>query len=238
MAEKNTESTAINQLIELVATAKPLPPDPSEDVMFRDPPQGKASTPRPTKTMQMSAPRMPSSAAVGTASARGRGPTGTEQGLQTLRSRPPGVRLPSSPPSVPTLRAAAATSPGHAPLTVDDRDQIEDIELTDPDAGPGRTVPGMAALRPSAPPVHDTRPTIPTLPRPPQVPSAAPAPAQTLPAAPTVQVSMTLQMAAAAMTAAPNVPTTRASSPPVVPAAPLRARTDSASSFSSSAPAS
>jgi cytoskeletal protein RodZ len=34
-----TESTAVNQLIEMVATSKPLPPDPSDDLMFREPPR-------------------------------------------------------------------------------------------------------------------------------------------------------------------------------------------------------
>ncbi len=41
MAKRSTESTAVNQLIELVATSKPLPADPSDDLMFSAPKRGK-----------------------------------------------------------------------------------------------------------------------------------------------------------------------------------------------------
>jgi hypothetical protein len=45
-----TESTAVNELIELVATQKPLAADPSEDLMFRAPAR-TVSAPRMTSTV-------------------------------------------------------------------------------------------------------------------------------------------------------------------------------------------
>jgi hypothetical protein len=103
MAEKNTESTAVNQLIELVATAQPLPPDPDEDLMFR-PVSAKKMEPLP----------------------RARSPLGTQQGLQTvkqevahtIRQVPPGVRI--------TTPSRSMTIP---PMTLD---HDEDAEVTNP----------------------------------------------------------------------------------------------------------
>src|SRR5687767_10935806 len=90
MAEKNTESTAVNELIELVATAKPLPPDPDEDLMFKAPSK---------RTKQMSPPRMTSTVPPVRGAGdieplpRARSPVGTNQGLQTIKAAPPAIRV-------------------------------------------------------------------------------------------------------------------------------------------------
>jgi len=137
MAEKNTESTAVNQLIELVTTAKPLPPDPSEDLMFRPAKPARA-------TKKLSAPRMsttvPPVRGAGEVEPlpRTRAPVGTQQGLQTLKAVPPGVRITTAPHRSMSI----------PPLTLDEHD--EDAEVTNP--GPStltRPTTQALAARPS-----------------------------------------------------------------------------------------
>src|SRR5829696_996200 len=93
-----TESTAINQLIEIVQTQKPLPADPSEDLMFRKPDRKKLSAPRLTSTVSGVGEIEPLP--------RARSPIGTQQGLPTVKGVPPNVRVRTAPP-----RAAATIPP-------------------------------------------------------------------------------------------------------------------------------
>ena len=89
-----TESTAVNQLIELTQTATPLKPDPTDDLMFRAPDKKKAA--RMTSTipsMKADVPPLP----------RMRAPQGTQsQGVPTL---------PAMPPAKPSVRMHTATHP-------------------------------------------------------------------------------------------------------------------------------
>ncbi len=111
-----TESTAINSLIELTATATPRKLAPDEDLMFTEPtkrPAGKAvSVPRMSATLTNAAPVEPLP--------RGRGAAGTQQNAVT----PTGVRVTTAPPTrsmtippmpplppLPTQSAAAITPP-------------------------------------------------------------------------------------------------------------------------------
>lgn len=115
-----TESTAINNLIELTATAIPLKPAPGEDLMFAEPAKRSAGK-------AVGVPRM-SSTITGAAAVeplpRGRGAAGTQQNTVT----PPAVRISAAPPSrsvtippmapippVPTRSSAALTPPTSAP---------------------------------------------------------------------------------------------------------------------------
>ena len=115
MAKAKNESTAINDLINLVNTATPLKPDPDEDLMFQDPSKKK-------KTQQVSIPRM--SATVPTLKVgaevaplpRGRGAQGTGENLVT----PPQVRVSTAPPSrqttiPPLAEPASGSAPFRAP---------------------------------------------------------------------------------------------------------------------------
>ncbi len=96
-----TESTAINNLIELTATATPLKPAPGEDLMFAEPAKRSTksvSVPRMSATLTNAAPVQPLP--------RGRGAAGTQQNALT----PPGVRITTAPPS------RAVTIPPMPPL--------------------------------------------------------------------------------------------------------------------------
>ncbi len=88
-----TESTAVNQLIELTQTATPLKPDPTDDLMFRAPDKKKARMTSTVPSMKADVPPLP----------RMRAPQGTQsQGVPTL---------PSMPPAKPSVRMHTATHP-------------------------------------------------------------------------------------------------------------------------------
>ena len=144
MAEKNTESTAVNELIELVATAKPLPPDPSEDLMFRD---AKPAKPRKLSTTRMSStvPPVPLEPLP-----RARSPHGT-QPAATLARPPttPARTIKAQPPAIRVTTAPISRGPSIPPLTLDDDSDHDEV-----------TNPGTAA------PTITQRPTVPTLPPP------------------------------------------------------------------------
>ncbi|HEU0037223.1 MAG TPA: hypothetical protein VFQ53_41720 [Kofleriaceae bacterium] len=112
------ESTAVNELINLVATQQPLPPDPSEDLMF--------SEPKKPSTKKLSAPRMTSTVPPVNAAGevaplpRTRAPHGTQQ----LAPVAPPVRMSTAPatraasiPPIPSqaLRPSNRTLPPPTP---------------------------------------------------------------------------------------------------------------------------
>lgn len=102
-----TESTAINNLIELTTTATPRKPAPDEDLMFTDPsrrpPVARAvSVPRMSATLTNAAPVEPLP--------RGRGAAGTQQNALT-----PAVRVTTAPPTrsmtIPPMPSLPPPSP-------------------------------------------------------------------------------------------------------------------------------
>ncbi len=120
-----TESTAVNQLIELVSTQKPLPKDPDEDLMFTTP-KRKVSAPRMSATVTghaMDVAPLP----------RARAPQGTQQGVPVIPG-PSAVRVTTAPPSrmvtippisgappIPVPAVSMAVSPPPIPPTADMR---------------------------------------------------------------------------------------------------------------------
>lgn len=122
-----TESTAINDLINLVATATPRKPAPDEDLMFQAPSKKKSqavSIPRMTGTVPGAGEVEPLP--------RGRGAVGTTQNKIT----PPQVRVTTAPPS------RQVTIP---PLGLADASEFEvDVETPAP--------PTERATKPSLPP--------------------------------------------------------------------------------------
>jgi hypothetical protein len=128
-----TESTAINSLIELTATATPLKPAPGEDLMFAEPAKRSTksvSVPRMSATLTNAAPVEPLP--------RGRGAAGTQQNALT----PPGVRITTAPPS------RAVTIPPMTPPPVPTRSSAG---LTPPTSSPPLPPPPRTS-RPSLPP--------------------------------------------------------------------------------------
>ena len=109
-----TESTAVNELIELVATAKPLPPDPDEDLMFKEPVQA----PAPKKTTRMTSTVPPIKGAGEVAPLpHTRAASGTHSGFPVV---PPPVRVSTAPPSrgvtIPPLPPPTAPNPNKQTL--------------------------------------------------------------------------------------------------------------------------
>lgn len=162
MAEKNTESTAVNQLIELVATQKPLAPDPSEDLMFSEKPAAAR-----TRTKQMSPARMtatvPPIRGAGEVQPlpRTRAPVGTQQGIQAIKAVPPAVpkvRISTAPPSRTVTIPPVATP--RMPLDYDDNDN----EVTNPerDVMSRVTKPTLPPPLPAMRGISPSRPSIPT----------------------------------------------------------------------------
>jgi hypothetical protein len=131
-----TESTAINDLINLVATATPRTPAPDEDLMFQAPPKTKShavSVPRMTATV----PPMKGAGEVEPLP-RGRGAIGTTQNKIT----PPQVRVTTAPPSRMTT-----IPPLGAPETLEALDASEfDVDVETP------APPTERATKPSLPP--------------------------------------------------------------------------------------
>ncbi|MBA3500412.1 MAG: PEGA domain-containing protein [Myxococcota bacterium] len=166
----------MNQLIELVATAQPLPPDPDEDLMFR--PVNAA-----TKKFGASQPLPPA-----------RAPSGTQQNLHTIKQVPPGVRI--------TTPSRSMTIP---PLTLDDHDEDAEVTNPGPSTFSRPTTQAFAAQPPAPratgsnvarlssehgvpPDPIATRATRPTLPPPvPTIRASSPPP---VPALPTLRQSL------------------------------------------------
>jgi len=205
MAEKNTESTAVNQLIELVATAKPLPPDPSEDLMFQEAKPQRAPKKVSAPRMSTTVPPIHGAGEVAPLP-RARAPIGTQQGLQTIKAVPPRVRITTAPPH------RSATIP---PLTLDDHD--DDAEVTNP--GPATltrpTTQGFAAQGSNAQRLPErasgsladaigTRPTRPTLPPPVPTIRASGAPPVRPSAQPTSSFSYPIVPASTPVTSTPH----------------------------------
>jgi hypothetical protein len=187
MAEKNTESTAVNALIDLVSTATPLKPDPSDDLMFQEvkpPPAPSRGTAGRTKSMPVAAPAQ-------------RVATGTQQGMRTLPapfSKPaatgPNQTIKAVPPDVRLAASSVSRSMPVAPLTLDHEDEETEVTNPGPAALSRATSQGMPAS--SAVAVVASRPTRPSLPPPhptlrsssppaiPATPAARPSLSQTL----------------------------------------------------------
>ncbi|MBL9014898.1 MAG: hypothetical protein JNL83_12015 [Myxococcales bacterium] len=115
MAKAKNESTAINDLINLVSTATPLPPDPDEDLMFVDPAKKKKSQAVSVPRMSATVPTLKVGADVAPLP-RGRGAQGTGENLVT----PPQVRVSTAPPSrqstiPPLAEPASGSAPYRAP---------------------------------------------------------------------------------------------------------------------------
>lgn len=163
MAKAKNESTAINDLINLVNTATPLPPDPDEDLMFADP-RRRA----PGKSQAVSIPRMSQTVPTLKAGAdveplpRHRGAQGTGENLVT----PPQVRVSTAPPSrqttIPPLADPASGSapfPSPAPPPPPraglnnrfDLSAASSVGHNIPASSIGITVPAAPLARPSAP---------------------------------------------------------------------------------------
>ncbi len=245
MASKNTESTAVNELIELVATQQPLPPDPDEDLMFTEvKPAKKMSPTRVTSTV----PPIRGAGEVEPLP-RTRAPNGTQQGLPTIRPEQIGARSGKTPaPGVRVTTAPPQRVVTIPPLTLDD-DETEETEVTNP--GPAMTVRGMPAAgpsvsalqsrptRPTLPPPtpamrHSSSPTLPatrqtssspTRPAPPSMRQTSSSPALPRPAAPsTRQTSSSPALRPSAPPPLPNA-TLRQAAPPPVPSAATRPST-------------
>ncbi|MBS1120706.1 MAG: serine/threonine protein kinase [Deltaproteobacteria bacterium] len=105
-----TESTAVNQLINLVATQQPPAKNPDEDLMFQTPAK-RASAPRISSTVPQHAMEV-------APLPRTRAPQGTQQGLPTI-SESPAVRVSTAPPSrgntVPSILAPQPLQAPQAP---------------------------------------------------------------------------------------------------------------------------
>ncbi len=174
------ESTAINELINLVSTATPRKLAPDEDLMFTPPPKTKAkpSNPRMTGTLSGAGEVEPLP--------RGRGAMGTQQSSVS----PSPVRVTTAPPSrattIPPLGAAPARAaspagsvaasavgspalmPGGSPGgSVDDAPMLfEDTPLpaiVSEDSAPW-VIPAGRLTRPSLPPPSRTTPPPPSMP--------------------------------------------------------------------------
>lgn len=178
MAEKNTESTAVNELIELVQGAQPLRPDPSDDLMFREArPKKKVSAARMTATVppvRGAGPIEPLP--------RARTPHGT-QPAPTLASAP--VRVTTAPPartpSIPPLTlddGEEVTNPGPARATgaspIAQRVTVPTLPPPVPPARPSGPRPSLATTRDFAYPVVQPTPPARSTPAPANMPVAAP----------------------------------------------------------------
>ncbi len=145
------ESTAINQLINLVSTATPRKPAPDEDLMFMPPQKPtakpKAGNARMTDTLSGAGEVQPLP--------RGRGAMGTQQGTLTPPPLPP-VRVTTAPPSrattIPPLANAGALRASFEPL-IDGAVTFEDTPLPAivvDDSAPF-VIPAGRVTRPSLP---------------------------------------------------------------------------------------
>jgi hypothetical protein len=138
-----TESTAVNQLIELQQTATPLKPDPTDDLMFRAPPKKAARLTSTVPSLKADVPPLP----------RMRAPQGTQsQGVPTIPPMPPtkpSVRMhtathPITMPEVqPWAQSAPAEGSGEMDVITDVRNQS---------VAPQPLKPALPPPRPSAPP--------------------------------------------------------------------------------------
>ncbi len=173
-----TESTAVNQLINLVATATPLPPDPSEDLMFSAPKRKHAR-------MSATVPGVVDVAPL----PRSRAPHGTDLGVL---ASPQGaaVRVTSAPasrgatiPPIPAHRPSAPSIP--PPLPAEAR-----------------------ATRPSAPSVPQPMPMLPPMMRPSSQRTAtnmSPAPATAPAPTPATTPATAMAPTATARASAPSI---------------------------------
>jgi len=108
-AMAKTESTAVNDLINLVSTATPRRPAPDEDLMFTDPSK------RPAPSKQPSMPRMTatiSGAGEVEPLPRGRGASGTQKNSVAI----PAVRVSTAPPSRQTTIPPIGVAPARPSL--------------------------------------------------------------------------------------------------------------------------
>lgn len=96
MAKNGDESTAVNELINLVASQRPLPPDPADDLMFRAPPPIPRKAPRMTSTI----PAMRGAGEVAPLP-RTRAPAGTQQGPVIAAAQ--SIRMATAPGGAPTI---------------------------------------------------------------------------------------------------------------------------------------
>jgi len=151
------ESTAVNELIELMTTQKPLPKDPSEDLMFSAP-------------KKVSMPRTTSSAPQGTGEVaplpRARAPQGTQRGVPAIPSSPAAVRMSTAPLS------RTMTIPPIAPPPIARRPfaPSDSARQTKPTLPPPRPSSPRQTMHSSVPPVPAARPIAP-----PPMPSVPPA---------------------------------------------------------------
>jgi hypothetical protein len=104
MAKNGDESTAVNELINLVASAKPLPVDPEDDLMFRRPPPPPKRGPRMTSTI----PAMRGAGEVAPLP-RTRAPAGTQQGPVIAAAQ--SIRMATAPGGAPTIPPIPHGSP-------------------------------------------------------------------------------------------------------------------------------
>jgi hypothetical protein len=151
------ESTAVNELIDLVQNNKPMPADPSEDLMFA-PPKARMTAPLPATS---AVPPLP----------RTRSPSGTQQDLPSA----PAVRTSTAPPSrgttIPPLpRPPTQTMMGTGKAVPPPRPSAQ-RPAVDPN---NMTMRGFNA----PPPLHTTasRPALPPPMRPSPRPEGTPAP--------------------------------------------------------------
>jgi hypothetical protein len=132
-----TESTAVNKLIELVQTQKPLPPDPSEDLMFSGAPPKKVSAARMTSSVPVH------SAGEVAPLPRTRAPQGTQRGVPAVAAPPPSV-----PPPVPSVRVS--TAPPSRTLTIPPLNNA--APPAPPVPAPATNPAELRSTRPSLPP--------------------------------------------------------------------------------------
>src|SRR4051812_23391538 len=130
-----TESTAINELINLVSTATPRKPAPDEDLMFVDPAKRKSQVAVSIPRMTATVPPMKGAGPVEPLP-RGRGAAGTAQNQIT-----PPVRVTTAPPSrlgsIPPLPAMIDD--------IDDADFEVDVETPAPPTERMASKPAIAA---------------------------------------------------------------------------------------------
>jgi hypothetical protein len=135
-----TESTAVNELIELVQSGQ-SPPAASDDLVFQAP--RRPNVPRVSTTVPPCAGEVPPLP-------RTRAPQGTERhSIDKLGQAQPPARV-----SVPPPPIRAVTLPSIPPVRTAPRPVVADVALEPPDSLIATTPNLGAALRPSAPPAH------------------------------------------------------------------------------------